>query len=82
MLRLSRGAKEEDDSQWVNEPLADDVCCLDNDNERPRLRLSDDQVWQEIIKIAGVTCSSDFNIVDFCHDSTNLEQVLSVLAAP
>ena len=33
---------------------------LYNDNERPRLRLSDDQVWQEIIKIAGVTCSSDF----------------------
>lgn len=33
---------------------------LDNENERPRLRLSDDQVWQEIIKLAGVTCSSDF----------------------
>ena len=33
---------------------------LDNENERPRLRLSDDQVWQEIIKFAGVTCSSDF----------------------
>ena len=39
--------------KWVNEPLDDDVQCLDNDNERPRLRLSDDQVWQEIIKIAG-----------------------------
>jgi hypothetical protein len=50
--------------EWVNEPLDDDVCCLDNDNERPRLRLSDDQVWQEIIKIAGVTCSSDFQKID------------------
>ena len=50
--------------EWVNDPLADDVCCLDNDNERPRLRLSDDQVWQEIIKIAGVTCSSDFQKID------------------
>ena len=29
-----------------------------------RLRLSDDQVWQEIIKIAGVTCSSDFQKID------------------
>lgn len=54
----------EDDSQWVNEPLDNDVCCLDNDNERTRLRLSDDQVWQEIIKIAGVTCSSDFQKID------------------
>ena len=24
----------------------DDVNCLDNDNEKPRYRLSDDQVWQ------------------------------------
>lgn len=28
------------------------------------MRLSDDQVWQEIIKIAGVTCSSDFQKID------------------
>ena len=46
--------------EWVNEPLPDDVNFLDNDNEKPRLRLSDDQVWQEILKLAGVTCSSDF----------------------
>lgn len=45
---------------WVNDPLPDDYNFLDNENERPRLRLSDDQVWQEIIKLAGVTCSSDF----------------------
>ena len=45
---------------WVNDPLPDDYIFLDNENERPRLRLSDDQVWQEIIKLAGVTCSSDF----------------------
>jgi hypothetical protein len=45
---------------WVNDPLPDDYNFLDNDNEQPRLRLSDDQVWQEIIKLAGVTCSSDF----------------------
>ena len=46
--------------EWVNDPLPDDVCCLDNDNETPRVRLSDDQVWQEIIKLTGVTNSSDF----------------------
>ena len=45
---------------WVNDPLPDDYNFLDNENERLRLRLSDDQVWQEIIKLAGVTCSSDF----------------------
>ena len=48
------------DTEWVNEPLADDICCLDNDNETPRLRLSDDQVWQRIIQLTGVSCSSDF----------------------
>ena len=47
-------------AEWVNEPLADDICCLDNDNETPRLRLSDDQVWQRIIQLTGVSCSSDF----------------------
>ena len=46
--------------EWVNEPLDDEVQCLDNDDEKPRLRLSDDQVWQEIIKIAGVSNSSSF----------------------
>ena len=50
--------------EWVNDPLDDDVNCLDNDNEKPRYRLSDDQVWQQIIKIAGVTCSSDFQKLD------------------
>ena len=50
--------------EWVNDPLPDDVCCLDNDNETPRVRLSDDQVWQEIIKLTGVTNSSDFQKLD------------------
>ena len=49
----------------VNDLLPDDVHFLDNDGEKPRLRLSDDQVWQQIIKIAGVTCSSDFNKLTF-----------------
>lgn len=31
---------------WVNDPLPDDAHFLDNDDEKPKLRLSDDQVWQ------------------------------------
>jgi len=45
---------------WVNDPLPDDANYLDDDNETPRLRLSDDQVWQHIIKLTGVSNSSDF----------------------
>ena len=63
MLRLSRGEKEEDDSQWVNDPLDDDVQCLEIE-KKIYSKPSDDQVWQEIIKIAGVTCSSDFQKID------------------
>ena len=43
-----------------NDPLPDDYNFLDNDNEKPRLRLSDDQAWEQIIMLTGVTCSSDF----------------------
>ena len=67
--------------EWVNDPLDDDVNCLDNDNEKPRYRLSDDQVWQQIIKLTGVTNSSDFNKVDFCHDSAKRASSMA-LAAP
>lgn len=48
----------------VNKPLADDVYCLDNDNERPRLRLSDDQTWQKIMKLTEVTNSCNFQKLD------------------
>jgi hypothetical protein len=48
----------------VNDLLPDDAHFLDNDDEKPKLRLSDDQVWQQIIKITGVTCSSDFQKID------------------
>ena len=67
--------------EWVNDPLDDDVCCLDNDNERPRLRLSDDQVWQEIIKIAGVTCSSDFQKIDKTKQREALGQLRALGAS-
>lgn len=49
---------------WVNDPLPDDYYFLDSENEQPRLRLSDDQVWQHIIELTGVRNSSDFQKLD------------------
>ena len=67
--------------EWVNDPLADDVCCLDNDNERPRLRLSDDQVWQEIIKYVGVGNSSDFQKLEKSKQRETLRTLLETGAS-
>ena len=67
--------------KWVNEPLNDDVQCLDYDNERPRLRLSDDQVWQEIIKIAGVSNSSSFQLLDKEKQRETLRKLLAIGAS-
>lgn len=67
--------------KWVNEPLDDDVQCLDNDNERPRLRLSDDQVWQEIIKKAGVSNSSRFQLLDKEKQRETLRKLLAIGAS-
>ena len=61
---------------WVNDPLGDDICCLDNDNEKPRLRLSDDQVWQQIIKLAGVHNSSSFQKLNKEIQRESLRQLL------
>lgn len=44
---------------WVNEPLSDDVHCLDIE-DASRKRPSDDQVWQMIIEKSGVTNASAF----------------------
>ena len=51
-------------NEWVNDPLPDDANFLDNDLEQPRLRLSDDQAWQQIIRITGVSSSSEFQKLD------------------
>ena len=66
--------KEEDDSQWVNDPLDDDVQCLEIE-KKIYSKPSDDQVWQEIIKIAGVTCSSDFQKTDKTRQREALGQL-------
>ena len=67
--------------EWVNEPLDDEVQCLDNDDEKPRLRLSDDQVWQEIIKIAGVSNSSSFQQLDKEKQREALRMLLDIGAS-
>ena len=51
-------------NDWVNDLLPDDANFLDNDLEQPRLRLSDDQAWQQIIRITGVSNSSEFQKLD------------------
>ena len=79
--RGGQNVKEEDDSQWVNDPLDDDVNCLDNDNEKPRYRLSDDQVWQQIIKLTGVTNSSDLQKLNKDKQRETLRTLLDIGAS-
>lgn len=48
----------------VNELLPDDAMYLENDEEKPKLRLSDDQVWLQIIQLTKVTSASAFQLLD------------------
>ena len=66
---------------WVNDPLPDDAHFLDNDNEKPRLRLSDDQVWQQIIKLTGLTNSSDFQKLNKDKQRETLRKLLDIGAS-
>lgn len=43
----------------VDDLLPDEIVCLDNDDERPRVRLSDDQVWQDIMRLSHSTTATD-----------------------
>lgn len=49
---------------WVNEQLPDDFISLDDDNEKPKFRLSDDQVWNQIINLTKVTSPTAFQLLD------------------
>ena len=60
--------------EWVNDLLDDDVQCLEIE-KKIYSKPSDDQVWQEIIKIAGVTCSSDFQKIDKTRQREALGQL-------
>ena len=61
-----------------NDPLGDNICCLDNDNEKPRYRLSDDQVWQQIIKQTGVQNSCSFQKLNKEIQREALRQLLDM----
>ena len=50
--------------EFVNDPLPDEVICLDNDKEQPRLRLSDDQVWEQIMKLTGTSDATGFQLLE------------------
>ena len=49
--------------EWVNDPLDDDVYCLDLEGSSRR-RPSDDQVWLKIQDKTGVTNSTSFQQLD------------------
>ncbi len=49
---------------FIQEPLPDDVACLDNELEKPKLRLSDDQVWQHIAELASVNTAAGFQQIE------------------
>ena len=65
----------------VNDLLDNEYQCLDNDNEKPYLRLSDEQVWQHIIKIAGVYNSSSFQELDKEKQREALRMLLDIGAS-
>ncbi len=54
----------EDLNALVNEPLADDINCLDMEDSS-KCKPSDDQVWEYIMASTGVTNSSAFQQLDY-----------------
>ena len=46
---------------WVNDPLPDDMCFLeDNLSEKPSKALTDDVIWQMIARMTGTSNPTDF----------------------
>ena len=64
--------------EWVNDPLPDDANYLDDNNKTARLRLSDDQVWQQIIKLTGVSNSSDYQKLERNIQRESLRTLLDI----
>lgn len=64
----------EDLEAMVNEPLADEICCLDIEDSS-RGRLSDDQVWAYIKDKTGVTNSSAFQMLEDASKRTVLKEL-------
>lgn len=63
--------------EWVNEPLADDVFCLDIEGSSRR-RPSDDQIWLKIKDKTGVTNSTSFQQLDELDENKREEIFLEL----
>ena len=64
----------EDLEAMVNEPLADEICCLDIEDPSQG-RLSDDQVWAYIKEVTGTTNSSAFQMLEDASKRTVLKEL-------
>ena len=47
-------------NEWVNEPLPDNACYLDGDEELPLNRYSDEEAWKVIKELTGAANASEF----------------------
>ena len=47
-------------NEWVNEPLPDNACYLDGDEELPLNRYSDEEAWKVIKELTRTANASEF----------------------
>ena len=47
-------------NEWINEPLPDNACYLDGDEELPLNRYSDEEAWKVIKELTGTANASEF----------------------
>ena len=64
-VRPAKGHKKtfKELEEWVNDPLGDDVQCLEIE-KKVYSKPSDDQVWQQIKELTGVTNSTTFQLLE------------------
>ena len=51
-------------NDWVNDPLPDDACYLDEDEEQSFNRYSDEESWKVIKELTGTSNASEFQKLD------------------
>ena len=51
-------------NEWVNEPLPDDACYLDGDEEQAFNRYSDEEAWKVIKELTSTSNASEFQKLD------------------
>lgn len=60
MLTVLKRIPFKDLNEWVNEPLPDNACYLDGDEELPLNRYSDEEAWKVIKELTGTANASEF----------------------